>query len=148
MQHPARSPTTETVFERPGQDPPGVVVDYGMQVGSRAIEQSDDRDVQVKEFVGSTCSDSDLRFGRIDAIPETPPPGFPGQDIPRRGRRKDLPDSLRMKRQRSERHVSVIAALDHFLHHSDFVRSQASGHRARAAGLIVQIAPNPARHQL
>ncbi len=49
-QYSAGSAAGEPFFECPRQDPPGIVVDHRMQIRSRAIEQADDRHVQVEEF--------------------------------------------------------------------------------------------------
>ena len=40
----------EPVLESPRQDPPGIVVDHGMQIRSRSVEQPNDRDVDVKKL--------------------------------------------------------------------------------------------------
>jgi len=69
-----RSAAAEPFLESPRQDPPGVVVDHRMKIRSRAIEQPDDRHVQMKEFAGGLGSDPDLGFGRVDAFPWAPPP--------------------------------------------------------------------------
>jgi hypothetical protein len=47
-QNPARRTPTLTSFQRPRQNPPGVVVDDRVQIHSSSVEQLDDRDVEVK----------------------------------------------------------------------------------------------------
>jgi len=111
-----------------------------MQIRSCTIEQPDDRYVQVKKFARSPRPDSDLGLGRIDAVPRSSPSSILDQPVPRRRRCDDLPGSLCVKCQRSQRHVSVIAALDHLPHVFDFSRSQSRGHNSRAARLVIQVA--------
>jgi len=106
---------------------------------SRSVEQPDDRHIQVKEFTRSLRSDSDLRFSGIDANPRTSPAFRSDQPIPRRWRSEDLPNSLSVKRQGSQRHVSVIAALDHRSHVLDFIWGETSGDDSWAAWLVIEI---------
>jgi hypothetical protein len=98
-----------------------------MQIRSRSVEQPDNRHVQMKEFAGSLCSDSDLGFRGIEANSRTSLTFRSDQPIPRRWRSDDLTRSLSVKSQGSQRHVSVIVALDHLAHVLDFIGSQACG---------------------
>jgi hypothetical protein len=43
----------ESFLESPRQDPPEIVIDHRMQIGSGAVEQSDDRHVQMKKSPGA-----------------------------------------------------------------------------------------------
>jgi hypothetical protein len=81
------------------------------------------------------------RLARIDAVSRSPPTLCSHQPIPRRWRCDDLPDSLCVKCQPSQRHMSVVVAPDHLLHGFDFFRSRARGYDSRTAGSIIQLAP-------
>ena len=137
-----RPAAPEASLETPRQDPPGIVVDHRMKIGSRSIEQANDRHIQMQEFAGSFCSDADFRLGRIDTFPRASPAHISDESVPRGWRSQDLPASLSVKSQRSQRHVLELVALDHFAHAVDFTWSQACRDDTRSAWLVIEIAPS------
>ena len=72
----------------------GEFVDDCVQLGFRAIEQSDDRDVDMPELVGLRRSDADLWFCGIDPPSWASPTTLSDEFGPGRCRREHLADSL------------------------------------------------------
>ncbi len=134
-----RPAAPEPFLKTPRQDSPGKVVDHSMQIRSRPVEQPDDCYIQVEEFAGSVGAYADLGFDRIDTLSGSSPAAGADLPIPGRWRSQDLPDSLSVKSQRSQRHVSVIVALDHLAHGVDLIGSQACRDDARTACLIIKV---------
>jgi hypothetical protein len=88
----------EVQNQLPGQDSPAKIVDHRMQIGAGAIEQFDDRDVDVPKFIWFGRPNTFLGFGRIDAMTWPKPSAFANEAPPCRRREEDLPDPLSTQR--------------------------------------------------
>jgi hypothetical protein len=90
----------EVQSQLPGQDSPTEIVDHRMQIGAGAIEQFDNRDVDVPVFVGFARANTLFGLGRIDAMTWPKPSAFANEAPPCRRREEDLPDPLSTQSQR------------------------------------------------
>ena len=60
-------------LQGPGEHAAGEAVHYSMQITACAIEEADDRDVDVEPLVGSTGTDSDFGLGRVESFARSAP---------------------------------------------------------------------------
>jgi hypothetical protein len=84
----------EAAGDRPREDSSGEVVDDRVNARLRAIEQLDDRHVDMPGVVRSTRAQSDLRLGRIQSKPGSSPASLPDHFAPSRGVCEHLADAL------------------------------------------------------
>ena len=133
--------------QSPGQDSAAEIVDHRMQVRARAIEQFDDRDVDVPILIGFGRPNAVLGLGRIHAVARSKPSPFANQAPPGGGRGKDLRDSLSPQRQRTQAHVAIVLRDDQVPHVGNLVGGELSWRCMGATRTIIEgavlLAPVP-----
>ena len=108
----------------PGQNTAREVVDNRMKIGAASIEKTDQRRVDMPNFVGARGTNADFRFGGVNAFAWSSPAVNPDQPLPGRRRGEDLAQPLCKESQRSCRHMTVVVRCDHFLNRLDLVWCQ------------------------
>jgi hypothetical protein len=137
-EHVVRVHRIEAPRDRPREDSPGEVVDHGVNVRLGAVEQLEDRDVNVPGLVRSTGAKSDLRLGRIQTQTRATPASLADQPAPGARMREDLADALGVEREPTNGHVAVLGGLDHVADRFDLAVRQPLRLGARTAGSIVE----------
>ncbi len=99
----------------PGKDPSRENVDHRTQVNTAAIEQTDQRGVDVPDFIGSRRADADLRLDRMHPLARTTPAGDANQSMPSAWRGEDLAESLGKASEPAGRHMPIFIGRDHVL---------------------------------
>ena len=122
----------------PGKDPPTEVVDDGVQVGASAVEQPDDRGVDVPNWVWLLRTNALFGLGRIDSPPWAEPAAFTHEAPPSRRRGEDATDALGMQCERADGHVSIGLGSHHVPHRADFLGRELGGRGTWAARAIVE----------
>ena len=137
-------PRVELVSDSPREDTAGKVVDDGVHVRFRTVEHFDDRYIETPSSFGAWA--------------RKPSFGFAGHKR-RRGRRhprsrsrllhvagcEDFADALRVQREPSDGHVTMLRGLHHVADRLNLVEGQALYVGTRTARSTVQRASEPMR---
>lgn len=126
--------------DRPCEDPSRVVVDHGVQVRLRAIEQPEQRDVDVHEYAGSRGSDADGGSSGVHSEAGAVPAVFPDEACPRGDVSKHLPDALGVEGQGAQRHVTVVGAGDELSHGRALLGGEPRRATLRTRRAVVEVA--------
>ena len=89
-----------------------------------AVEQADDRGIDVPRLIRSAGPDANLGFGGMDSKPWPTPPSFAHELAPGRRRREDATHSLSKDRQEPRRHMAVLWRGYHVPDRSNLIRRQ------------------------
>ena len=122
----------------PGEDPPREVVDHRSQVDATAVEQADQRGVDVPDFVNARSADAHFGLGGMEAMSRPSPAMDVNQSPPRAGRGKNLAESLRQASQSAGGHMPVLLGSDHVADRVDFLGCELLWRTPRAAGAVVE----------
>ena len=91
-----------------------------MQIGSAAIEQSNQRRIDVPDLIGARSPYSDLRFGWMDTLPWPSPLVIADQTVPGTGRSTDLAKALSEESQCPGWDMSVLVRCSQLVDRFDF----------------------------
>jgi len=133
----------EVLRDPPGKNFPGKnftreVVDHCVQVHLRAIEQSDDRHVDVPELIGLRSRHSILWVCGVNPCAGPTPAPLANQPVPGRRRGEYATESLGKDGESAGRNMPVLWRLDHLLDGHDLRGGQPRGLRLRATHLVVE----------
>lgn len=103
-----RTSRVEALAETPGEDASGEVVDDGVEVGARAVEQSEERRVDVPDLVGARGADADLRIVGVDAKARPAPSSLANEPVPGRGGGEDAAHALGQDREAAGGDVAQV----------------------------------------
>jgi len=109
-----------------------------MEIGARAVEQPDDRRVDMPRFIWFRRSDAGRRLRRMHALTRSPPAMSPNESMPGGCRCEDLAESLCKDGECTRRDVPVLVRRDHVLDRADLVECELMGHSLRAARRIIE----------
>lgn len=127
----------ETQDEFPRQNAPAEIVDHRVQIGTGAVEQPDDGDINVPILVGAARPFALLGLRRVQAPPWPKPSAFAGHACPGRCCGKHLPDPLGMQGESANGHVAIVRRHDHVPHLTDLPASELRRRGSWAAGAII-----------
>ena len=98
----------ESVRQPPGEYPPREVIDHGVEVGARSVEETNDRGIDVPDLIGLRGPDPDLRAVGMHSESRPAPAPRSHELRPSRGRGVDATKSLSEYRQSPGRDVPVV----------------------------------------
>lgn len=130
----------EAPSDGPSQDLPREVVDDGVDVGFGAVEQFEDGDIHVPDFVRGGGPNSDGRFGGMNAKARAAPAPITNEACPGGGGGEDPADALGVEAQGAEGHVPAVGGEDHIFDSSDLDGGELTGCGSRTRGAIVEAA--------
>src|ERR1035438_1340212 len=137
----ARGGGIEWRTDGPGKDLPGEVVDDRVDVCLGAVEQLQDRHVDVPDFVGASGADADGRFGGVSAKARAAPTALANEPSPRGDGREDLANALGVEAEGAQGHVAVLGSENHVFDGGDLGGRELAGHGSpRTWGTIVEAA--------
>ncbi len=84
----------QSLFDTPAENVAGEVVDHGVQVDARAIDEPDDTRVDVPVLVGALGADANLRLRRVHPLAWPAPSPLLDETRPGHRMREDLPGPL------------------------------------------------------
>ena len=130
----------EALRDAPREDAAGEVVDDGVDVDLHAVEQPEERRVDVPDLVRPRRSDAHAGLFGMDTGPRTAPPALADEAKPRRGGREHGARSLREEGEASGGDVAQVVGGDHLAHPRDLGRGQAVRRRPGARRLVGELA--------
>jgi len=135
----------EVVCEPPGEDSSREVVDHGVEVRARPVEETDHGSIHMEELVRPRGADPDLRAFRMNSEPRASPSSLTDEPQPGRGRGEDDAHPLRQDREPSRRDVPELGRLHHLADLCDFLDGQPVRRRRRAGFLLGEFARSERR---
>ena len=105
-----------------------------MQVGATAIEQSQERGVDMPDCVGLGCANADSGLSGMQAFAWSPPVEAPDQPIPGGPRSEDSAEPLRQQGQSPGGDMAVLFGGDHLLESGEFRWRELLGCRTWTVG--------------
>ena len=139
LQHAAGSGWIKLVGQLPRKELPRVVVDHRMQVQARSIKEPNERDVHVPELIGLSRANPLFGLRRVETKPRAKPPMSKDLPSPRARRREYAPDSLSVKRQRTDRKVPKVLTTNHVPHNTQLAIGQLRRSRLGATASVIQM---------
>ena len=105
----------EASTDGPGEDLPREVVNDGVDVRLGAVEQLEDRDVDVPDLIGARGTNADGGFCGVNAKTRPAPTAFANEPGPGGRGGEDFADALGVEAQSAQWHVAVLGREDHVL---------------------------------
>jgi hypothetical protein len=138
--YPAGRSRIETRADGPGQDPSREVVHDGVDERLAAVEQLEDRDVDVPKVVGAGGANADGGLGRMDAKTRAAAAAVANKPCPGTRGGKDPADALGVEAQSAQGHVPVLGSENHVLVGGDLGGGELAGHGAWTWRAIIEAA--------
>ena len=110
----------ESVEDAPRKNSPREVVDDCMHIDTAAVEESEDRGIDVPDLIRFGPSYANFRFCGMNTRAWSTPTMESHEAIPRGGRGEDPADSLCQSGQSSGGHMPEIFRRDHLVNEVDF----------------------------
>ena len=130
----------EPLAYAPGEDAPREVVNHSMEECLGAVEQADDRGVDVPDRVGPLGARAVAGPAGMEPESRPAPPEARDEPVPGRGRREDLAQALGKEREPAGRDMPVGGRGDHVFDRGDLLGREGMGREARTGVGVVKVA--------
>jgi hypothetical protein len=122
----------------PGEDSAAEVVGDRVDEDARAVDEPDDGDIQVPEFVWALRAKTFGGLRRVDPSPRAKPSALTGDPGPGCWGGKDLVEALSKHSEAAQGDVPVCRVSDHLAHGGELGRRELGGCELGAGGAVVE----------